>query len=462
MLLLIEKYLFYLFLFSIPFQTRKILYYDGWRFNEWQSISIYTTDILLLILLGFWAINFLKSYKLQVTSYKLQKSDLFLIAFLAISAVSIKNSSNPIISWFQWLKLVEFVVFYWYLSRYAFAKFGLFNSFLTIMMGGLFQAVTAIIQLIKQSSIGLRYLGESVINGDLSGIASFYLPTGEKIIRAYGTMPHPNVLAAFLLLALFAFYFVYLYSRLFGEARPEGAARLHSEHSALADTWDKTMLVFYGIILFAFFATFSRVAVFIWFVSFCFRSVIVRAFKRYRIIFGTKEGRKRIIAILLVSLCVIVLFGSLYFEEIFSRFTIDKEDQSVELRAFYLKEAFKAGEGINLLGVGIGNFVGWLIEQHPYLPYYVYQPVHNIYLLMYSETGILGLSAFIMFLTFLIKDFIKRTRFRKAYHLSGLVLLGSFLFIGFFDHFFWTLQQGRFVFWLGLGVLTYFSSNDIM
>src|SRR3989344_7914760 len=57
MLLLIEKYLFYFFLFAIPFQTRKILWYEGWRFNEWTSISVYATDLLLAILLVFWAVN---------------------------------------------------------------------------------------------------------------------------------------------------------------------------------------------------------------------------------------------------------------------------------------------------------------------------------------------------------------------------------------------------------------------
>lgn len=478
MLQKLEQYLFYLLLFSIPFQTRKILWYDGWRFNEWQSVSMYATDLLLVTLFLFWVVSnysaisyyvlrimyYGKSFKPLIlnTRYLIQKSDFYLIAFLVISAVSVKNSSSLVVSWFQWLKLLEFVLFYFYLSRYAFAKFGLFSSFLTIIMAGLFQAFIAITQLVRQSSIGLRYLGESVINIDFSGVASFYLSDGEKFIRAYGTTPHPNVLASFLLLAIFAFYFVYLYSR------------LHSEHSPSADTWDvksrwdhvplrdKTMLVFYGVILFAFFATFSRVVIFIWFMSFCFRSAIVRSFRHYRLVFGTKDGRKRITALLLVSLCVIVLFSSLYLDEIISRVSIDKNDQSFELRVFYNKEALGVGAGVNLFGVGIGNFVGWLIERHPYLPHYAYQPAHNIYLLIYSETGIFGLSALMLFLAFLVGDFIKRTGLKKAYHLSGLVLLGSMLFIGFFDHLFWTLQQGRLIFWSGLGILTYLSDSDII
>ena len=254
----LEQYLFYIFLFSIPFQTRKILYFDGWRFNEWQSVSVYATDILLVILLVFWAVNYLLTRKFSIKPKPsiFKNSDFYLFIFLVISAISIKNSGNYPISWFQWLKLIEFSIFYWYLSRYSFEKFGLFNSCLTLVLSGLFQAVIAIAQFLKQSSIGFRYLGESIINNEFSGVASFYLPDGAKIIRSYGTMPHPNVLASFLFLSIFSFYFIYLYSR------------LQSEHRPIAGWLDKFMLVSYGVILFAFFTTFSRVIIFIWFISF--------------------------------------------------------------------------------------------------------------------------------------------------------------------------------------------------
>jgi hypothetical protein len=34
-----------------------------------------------------------------------------------------------------------------------------------------------------------------------------------------------------------------------------------------------------------------------------------------------------------------------------------------------------------------------------------------------------------------------------------IAMLVSFLFIGLFDHYFWTLQQGRLMFWLVLGLI---------
>ena len=112
--------------------------------------------------------------------------------------------------------------------------------------------------------------------------------------------------------------------------------------------------------------------------------------------------------------------------------------------------------------MGAGNFVNWLMVKDPNLPRNLYQPVHNIYLLIYSETGILGITAFGLFLTFLIKDFIVNTKMEKLYHYSFLIMFLSFLFVGLFDHFLWTLQQGRLMFWLLCAGLTLFKDSDII
>src|SRR3989344_2945729 len=388
----LEQYLFYLFLFSIPFQTRKILYFDEWRFNEWQSMSVYATDVLLAVLFGFWVYNFYKKliYDLRFTiygknlktlilntKYLIRNPNFYLLAFLVISAISIKNSDNYLISWYQWFKLAEFVCFYWYLANYAFKKFGLFNSFLAIFISGIFQAVVAIIQFLRQSSLGLKYLGESVINNDFSGVASFYISDTEKIIRAYGTTPHPNVLAVFLLLSLFAFYYLFL-------------NRDYSVNNY------RLLITAYALSLFGLFTTFSRTVILAWLIIFCIQ-IVARV-----------KNSPRAREIFIVSLFATLLFGSLYFHESISRLTIGGDDQAIKLRAFYTKEALRTN--ISLFGVGYGNFIAWLIRENPFLPAYAYQPVHNIFLLVYSETGILGISTFILFLVFLVKDFIVKTK----------------------------------------------------
>ena len=428
----IERYIFYLFLFSIPFQVRKVLWYEGWRFNEWQSVSVYVTDVLLISLFIFWIAGYLRQgRKFSISNFQFpinfhfsifKNPDFYLILFLFISAISIKNSDDYVISWFRWLKLVEFTLFYWYLSNYAFKKFGLYNSALVILISGVFQALIAILQFMKQSSLGLKYLGESVINSDLAGIASFYAATGEKVIRAYGTAPHSNVLASYLLAILFITYCLLCSKRIFPTA-------CHLLFTA------------YSITLFAFFATFSRVIILAWGVSFLTGTMIYHS------------AYPRLVRnIFLITLVVASIFTFLYWPEIMTRLVFDGEDQSVQLRSFYNQEALSGG--INWFGVGMGNFVNWLVNRNLYLPAYAYQPVHNIYLLLYSETGLFGMLTFLLFLIFLIK---KSFSSRTTYY---LLLTTSFLFIGFFDHFFLTLQQGSLIFWLSFGVLTFCSRSD--
>jgi hypothetical protein len=157
----LERFLFYFLLFTIPFQTRKILWHQNWNFNEWQAISLYGTDILLIILFGFWIFSRVK--------LKVEKYDYFLFALVAVSAISIKNSSSYVLSAYNVLKLIEFVAFYLYIKSYAVKKFGLMESMIVLFCGGLFQAIIAIGQFFKQSSLGLRYFGESVlVLGDIS------------------------------------------------------------------------------------------------------------------------------------------------------------------------------------------------------------------------------------------------------------------------------------------------------
>jgi len=440
----LEQFLFYFLIFAIPFQTRKILWHQNWNFNEWQSASLYATDLLLIVLFLFWLGNSLKKYQvlsikyyggnfkflIRNTKYLIQKPDFYLVLFLIVSAISIKNSSSYILSAYNVLKLMEFIAFYFYIKSYAVYKFGLNKSLLALICGGGFQAIIAILQFLKQSSLGLKLLGESILAPNLTGVASFFNLAGEKIMRAYGTTPHSNILAAYLFLAIFAFFYLWIHKKM-----------------------PKFYLLVYGLTLLAFLFTFARVAVFMLFANFLI--IIILMFLKFR----KEYWNKKLALLFSVTFIVISFFSVFYWPEVVSRIKISSREEAVQLRIFYNKESLKS---LNWFGVGPGNFVNWLIVKDPNLPRSLYQPVHNIYLLIYSETGILGITAFILFIAFLIKDFIVRTKMKKLYHYFFLLLFSSFLFVGLFDHFLWTLQQGRLIFWLTSAGLTLFVNGDIM
>ncbi|MEK7139065.1 MAG: O-antigen ligase family protein [Patescibacteria group bacterium] len=431
----LEQFLFYFLFFAIPFQTRKILYYPGWYFNEWQSVSVYATDLLLIVLFFFWGfsairgskfliLNFKFLNKFQIPNSRFQIHDYFLVLFLIVAGISVKNSSDFYVGAFLWLKLVEFALFYFYLKTYAVKKFGFIKILYALILGGAFQAIIAIGQFLKQGDLGLRWLGESVLGVGLSGIASFFNTAGEKVIRVYGTTPHPNVLSAYLLLSIFAIYFLWFYPK---------------RNSAFPNSIFYFLFsIFYAVILFGLFFTFSRTTIFLWAVGFA----LIGFFNFFK-----PQFRR----LLLLTFLICLVFVSIYWPEVSSRLNISSQEEAVQLRTFYNQESLKSG--LNLFGIGLGDFTGWLMEQNPNLPRYVYQPVHNIYLLLYSETGILGLLTFLLFLFFLIKN-----SFSKKVIGYWLLVIGV-LFLGLFDHFLLTIQQGRFILW---SVLTVLAIGDII
>jgi O-antigen ligase len=119
-------------------------------------------------------------------------------------------------------------------------------------------------------------------------------------------------------------------------------------------------------------------------------------------------------------------------------------------------------------GVGVGNqlfytYKSGLFEKYDVNSWGQWQPIHNLYLLVGSETGILGLLAFVVFVYLLI-----RSGFKEGGGFGGLspetrtslVILLALLLFGLFDHFLWDLQLGRLMFWVALGILLGVSTGE--
>ena len=80
------------------------------------------------------------------------------------------------------------------------------------------------------------------------------------------------------------------------------------------------------------------------------------------------------------------------------------------------------------------------------------QPVHNIFALIAAESGIFALLAFLLLLAAAL-----RQTLRQKNRLITIALL-QLIFLGFFDHYFYTLPQGLFLFSLIIGLS--FSYSD--
>ena len=440
----LETWAFYLLVFSIPFETRVIVVKWTQPFNEWTAGYVYGTDILLAALFVFWLMRSLKAAKIfnfQFSIFKrFSNPNLWLAAFFLVSALSIFNSHIVGLSLYQLLKLAEFIGFYFYL-RSAFGKVYEFRKALAVIIAsGVFQAAVAIAQHLKQGNLGLRLLGESPLSVDATGVAVF-ISNGVKYLRAYGTTPHPNVLAAWLFLAIFAFYFWYFYYLKFGRK----------------GFW---WIGVYAVLLFGLFSTFSRTIIALWALG----AVVRTSFPLFK---GDSDNffpesvravKSRLAAVAIATLAVIGLFSAIYWPQVWSRIHISAGEEAVTQRIFYNKIAESVTTANPVLGVGIGQFVPQLMDKLRHWPAYIYQPVHNVYLLIASETGLVGLALFLLFLFFIFYGFVRRTQMHKAYQCSFLILAFSFLLMSLFDHFLWTLQQGSLIFWMVLALISLKSS----
>src|SRR4030042_1660251 len=89
-------------------------------------------------------------------------------------------------------------------------------------------------------------------------------------------------------------------------------------------------------------------------------------------------------------LLLLLLVGILIFQR------IAPDSESISVRNELNIRAIQLIERAPLFGVGLGNFLTRLPEILPSRTIYFLQPVHNTYLLMLSETGIVGFLFFIL------------------------------------------------------------------
>ena len=209
-------YFFYLFLFSIPFQTRKVFlteysFYSG-SFTEYATFFVYASDVLLILTLIFWLVFNKKLYKHfnfenLKSAHKLPAIWLLLLVFIAWLIVGVVVNNNYIeISAFYILKFIELSLLIIYIYFNLRNKNKLITALFTISFAGFFQGLIAIYQFMYQCPLFKhpflqKLTGESTVYPQLPGIAKIVVDN-EKFIRAYGTFPHPNILGGFLIVSI--------------------------------------------------------------------------------------------------------------------------------------------------------------------------------------------------------------------------------------------------------------------
>lgn len=271
---------------------------------------------------------------------------------------------------------------------------------LALTLGLVFEGGLAICQFLLGKSLGFWILGERSFSMSTPSIANFNF-YGQIFLRPYGTFPHPNVLSAFMILVL-----------------------------PIVTFFNKNIIILIlgsvSIIL-----SFSRSAILILF------GMAFHYFKNLKVLF--------IILVLLLPILLVRFSSALNFDNL----SIIRRE---ELSRIAVSQISKSP----LIGVGLNNFISGVAESDLVAgPSRFLQPVHNIFLLNLSETGVVGLVGLFVLIAYpILRLWIKRKEpFARLLLLSWF----SILFLGLFDHYFLTLPQGQrllFLIW-GLSMLEY-------
>lgn len=430
----IERWIWYIFLATLAWQTRIILWQADLAFIEWRSISLYGSDMLMVTLfaIALW-------YRPQL---RIDRIDQILIGFLVVAGISIVRTDQLTVSLYQWARLVQFAGLFWYVRYYALRRFDADTSLTMVVLGALLQSGLALAQYLLQHDIGLRWFGETLLTTTMPGVAVFYDLAHTKILRAYGTLPHPNVLAAYLMTALWAGGYLYL---------RHGRNQKIFKFQFSSFIWGISGV----LMLWALYATYSRTMIAIWLAATTVLGVLIwhRVSASWpNITIVQRRMREAVILALVVS----AVFAAVSWREVAARAAISSQEEAVTLRVYYAKAALESGGSslydVNWTGVGIGNFVSWLKKSDPGKPSWVYQPAHNLYLLVYSEIGLLGVGLFLTLIFFILRHAIWSSHRPGVVRWGLVTIVAAFLAVALFDHFFWTLQQGRILFWMVLAL----------
>ncbi|MDD4902422.1 MAG: O-antigen ligase family protein [Patescibacteria group bacterium] len=456
------EYGLYALVFLLPWQTKLILRQGNLGGGDWEygTIALYGTDILLiglliLFLISYWQKKSSGDNKGAVVEPAITHpvaaaapplpgrgiiiilSGLDLFLFL-----SIFFAPDTILAAYRYVLFLLGLGLFWLIIKAEYSRTKLAIAFFSslIIQGGL-----AIGQFLLQNTFAFKWLGLAIHYSSDLGVSVIETLDArgipERWLRAYGSLDHPNILGGLLAIGLTILVCIYLQSYFEKNKITNYPGRAPWPRAGKLKIIN--FFTFY-FLLFTLFAalifTFSRSAALALAVGLIL-SVIFYLFKKDR------PALKRLG---LIAVMAAVLFGIIFFnyQDLFitrAQDTSRLELKSISERKTYQDDSLGLIKKNWLFGSGIGNYTKALAEKDPQRSWDKLNPVHNVFLLVWSESGIFGLLFFTALLVYLFVG-----SFRKKIILN-LSILSILVIIMMFDHYLWSLHFGILLFWLSIG-----------
>ncbi len=414
----------YLWLFLLPWQIRYFIKIATLNGSYWEAgtFTLYLSEVLLLILLLLrvlqWLLEEEKSKKNTFSSNFFTSLPYALAGLSLFAASSLLWSVNPSLTLYYAVKIIAAYLAFCLLIS---SRISLSRAFSVLIAAGVVQGYLAVQQFTDQLVAGSKWLGMATQDARNLGVS--VVDTGiRRWLRAYGSFPHPNILGGFLVVTLVLAIRQYLQTQLVRQKQDSRQLKWYGLAILVA-----VVFLAGGIAL-----SFSRAAwlaaILVWI------SFLVWVLKQKKI--WLMSNWLKLFTIFVVT---VGIWATTYPEPFFTRITGKSklEAKSIEERAQSLSEASEIVADNWWTGTGLGSYTFILSQRSPNLPAWSYQPVHNTYLLILAELGVFGLLFLLWAIVALLSGRLSVTIF---------TLTVSVLFLLLFDHWWWTISFGWYLF----------------
>ncbi len=400
----IIEYVTYVLIFLLPWQAR-LISAQGWV-GEYSILSLYAWEILWLMVVVL-ALGFFWSKRQEITWQSPKQifswPNAWLIAMtgLAIwSFLSIFWALDTDIAWQKntWLVegLVLLALIIAFTRRYVVA---IVLSLMTVL-----QSALALWQFFGQKVWASKWLGMASQTPDILGTSVIEV-SDQRWLRAYGSLSHPNMLAAFLVVGVAAILYLL---------------------NIAQKVWQKIILIIALLLTVSgLVVSFSRAG---WLAAI----IIIIGYW-----WQNRRGRQTYIVLGFVAVCLAVLTWQqqpLIFNRLISQQRLEIKSYQERLAGY--GESWQVIKFAPLLGVGNGNYSLAVYKNiDDTRPMYAYQPVHNVLALIWAELGAVGLLLAILLFVNLL------------YYSDNKFLIIAIAVMMMLDHFWWSMFSGGMLWW---------------
>lgn len=440
---IIIKYGLYLLVFLLPIQTRWII--RTGELGEYGTVSLYGTDLVLIILIVLFIIyKFQTNSKSKILNFKQIPKIWWSIAGLDLMIfVSIFFAQDKLVAIYGYARFLLGVGLFWLIVSASYNKVKLVYS---LLAGMFLQSCLGIWQFLTQSDFACKWLGMAVHSAGDLGVSVIETLSGERWLRAYGGLGHPNVLGGLLVVGLLLLLWLFIINPKF---------QILNNKRIQNSKFQITNLILFFIFCFllsALFFTFSRGA---WAGLIAGLLVIlVMAVVRKNLL-----QQKKLLQIIFVSAVLIFILFNQFSDLALTRLSKDTrlEIKSNVERVESYRDSWELIKDNWLFGAGIGNYTLEIKNQKSkiksHMPSWHYQPAHNVFLLVWAEIGIIGLLFFILIPLLIIHNLLFKNNLRGNDLNIKFSLLAAILPMLLVDHWWWSLHFGVLFFWLVMGLI---------